>query len=196
MPRTSALSTDQVIDAAMRHFWTHGYYATSMDELVVATGVSRHAIYTSIGNKHELYRRGFQAYQDLVVTPAFASVEVPGAGLIAVAAYFERQIGLAERHGLPGPGCLVANAATESAPHDGQIAEEVAAHHARLKAGFANAIAGENSTLPAAERDALADFLVISAQGLWLMSRTVRSAAPLRQHVLTLLSLLKTKLAR
>ncbi len=194
MPRTSALSTDQVIDAAMRHFWQNGYHATSIDELVDAIGVSRHAIYTSVGSKHELYRRGFEAYQALVVTPAFAVVEQTGAGLMAIAKFFETQIASAERGGFPGPGCLVANAATESAPHDPQIAKEVAAHHARLKAGFANAIANENGTLSDEEHDALADYLVVSAQGLWLMSRTVNSAEPLRKHVSTLLSLLKTRL--
>ncbi len=196
MPRASALNTEQVISAAMGHFWRHGYHATSMDTLVDATGMSRHAIYTNVGGKHELYRRGFDAYQNLIVTPAFAAVEQAGAGLSAIAAFFETQIGSAEQGGFPGPGCLVANAATEMAAHDDQIAQEVETHHARLKAGFANAIANENGSVPDEDRDQLAEFLVVSAQGLWLMSRTVTSAAPLRAHVATLLSLLRMRLFR
>jgi TetR/AcrR family transcriptional regulator, transcriptional repressor for nem operon len=194
MPRTSALSTEKVIDAAMRHFWRHGYHATSMDALVEATGTSRHAIYTSVGSKHELYRRGFAAYQHQVVTPAFMAVEEPGAGLGAVESFLEFQIALAEASGLPGPGCLVANAATETAPHDPLIAKEVAAHHARLRFGFANALKNENPALSSEERGALAEFLVMTSQGLWSMSRTMTTAEPLRAHASTIVSLLRARL--
>jgi TetR/AcrR family transcriptional regulator, transcriptional repressor for nem operon len=194
MPRPRSQTTDSVIDASMRHFWQRGYHATSMDELVDAIGVSRHAIYTSVGGKRELYRLGFTAYQRLVVSPAFARVEQPIAGLNAIADFFEHQIAQAETAGLPGPGCLVANAATETAPHDAQIACEVAAHHARLKTGFIHALGNEPSLLSSTEIDALAEFLVTSAQGLWSMSRTVASATPLRAHAAILLSLLKTRL--
>lgn len=194
MPRAPALQTDAVIDAAMRHFWQHGYHATSMDELIDAIGVSRHAIYSNIGSKHELYRRGFAAYQLSVVSPAFGCVEEPGAGLGAIADFFETQIALVEGDGLPGPGCLVANAATETAPHDPVIAAEVASHNARLKAGFAHALANENNGLSKEDIGALADFLVITTQGLWAMSRTVISAIALRNHVSTILLLLRARL--
>ena len=72
MPRKPARTEDELVDAAMRHFWRNGYNATSMDVLVEATGASRQAIYSGVGSKSELYRRGFAAYQDAVVTPAFA----------------------------------------------------------------------------------------------------------------------------
>jgi TetR/AcrR family transcriptional regulator, transcriptional repressor for nem operon len=194
MPRTAAHSSDQIINAAMLHFWQNGYHATSMDDLVTATGVNRHAIYSGIGGKSELYRRGFAAYRATIVTPAFSAVEQIDAGLDAIGGFFEFQIARAEAAGLPGPGCFVANAMTETAPHDPQIAEEVAAHNARLKAGFAHALANENYSLPPEELEALSDFLVVAAQGLWSMSRAVKSAAPLRAHVSTILSLLRARL--
>jgi TetR/AcrR family transcriptional regulator, transcriptional repressor for nem operon len=194
MPRPTSQTADSIVDASMRHFWRRGYYATSMDELVEAIGASRHAIYTNIGSKHEIYRRGFAAYQRLVVSPAFTSVEQPGAALDAIEYFFEHQIAAAEADGLPGPGCLVANAATETAPHDPNIAREVAAHHARLKAGFTNALKNEGSLLSQSEIESLADFVVTSVQGLWSMSRSITSAAPLRAYVATLLSLLRARL--
>lgn len=194
MPRVSSKTSDAIVGASMRHFWRHGFYATSIDELVEAISVSRHAIYTAIGSKHELYRRGFSTYQQEIVTPAFGCVEHSDAGLDAIALFFETQIAAAEKLGLPGPGCLVANAATETAPHDPQIATEVAAHHRRLKQGFIGAFANEQSSLSRDEIDDLADFLVTAAQGLWSMSRTVNSAAPLRAHVSTLISLLRARL--
>lgn len=195
MPRTAALNADEIVDAAMRHFWQHGYHATSMDALVASIGVSRHAIYTGIGSKNELYQLGFAAYQLAIVTPAFSAVEREGAGLDDVAQYFETQIAMAELVGLPGPGCLVANAMTETAPHDPNIANEVCKHNERLHKGFANALFNENPTLTKDDISALADFLVITAQGLWSMSRSVPTATPLRAHVATTLSLLRARLS-
>lgn len=195
MPRTPARTHEQLIDAAMRHFWRQGYNATSMDALVEATGTSRQAVYSRAGSKRELYRQGFAVYQDAIVAPALAPAERPGATLDAVAQFFETQITAAERAGLPGPGCLIANATTETAPHDHCVAAEVDAHHARLKAAFSNALRNENPGLPDAEIAALAEFSVVTAQGLWSMSRVVDSATPLRAHASTLLSLLRRRSA-
>ena len=194
MPRTPSKTNDDIIAAAMNHFWQHGYNATSMDELVDSIGVSRHAIYANVGSKKELYRRGFLAYQNLIVSPAFSAVESADAGLNTISQYFETQISLAESMGLPGPGCLVANATTETAPHDSSIAKEVERHNRRLKDGFFKALSNEQSALPSKEIHALADFLVVTAQGLWSMSRTVTSAGPLRSHASTLMSLLRGRL--
>ncbi len=167
-----------------------------MDDLVQATGLNRQAIYARVGGKQELYRRGFAAYRDSIVDPAFARVEAPDATLQSIAAYFEHQIALAEAAGLPGPGCFVANAMTETAPHEPEIADEVAAHNDRLKAGFVHALKNDCPTLPAARLSELADFLVVTAQGLWSLSRSVTTAQPLRDHVKTVLTLLRGEFTR
>ena len=194
MARPRAHTKDSLVHAAMMQFWHHGYGATSMNDLVKATGVSKHGIYSDVGGKLELYLLAFQAYQASIVSAAFEQVERDGAGLGEIASYFEAQIALAEKSGLPGPGCLVANAMTETAPHIADVAEQVAHHNARLTAGFRGALANEAKHLPGADLDQLADFLTTSAQGLWSMSRTVETSAPLCAHVATLLDLIKRKL--
>ncbi len=166
-----------------------------MADLVAATGVSRHGIYSDVGGKHDLYLLAFGAYQDQVVSPAFEPVEADEATLADIAAYFETQIALAEHVGLPGPGCFVANAMTETAPHDEAVARQVALHNARLTAGFYKTLRQTGPHLGDTEVQQLADFLTVSAQGLWSMSRVVKTAAPMRAHVTTLMDLLKGKLA-
>jgi len=83
--------------------------------------------------------------------------------------YFEIQISRAAQGGLPGPGCLIANTLTEVAPHEAAV----------MKAA-----------------KALASFLVISAQGLWAISRTVSNARVLRRQASILLELVKYRIAK
>ena len=89
-----------------------------MGDLVEATDVSRHGIYSTFGSKKEAFLACFERYQNRVFSPAFNAVERADADLKSIAAYFEFQISQGEIAGLPGPGCFVANSATEVAPHD------------------------------------------------------------------------------
>jgi TetR/AcrR family transcriptional repressor of nem operon len=176
MPRVRSLADDDLLARALGQFWQHGYYASSIDALVKVTGANRAAIYGAFGGKDTLFLKCFETYRDTVVTPAFAPVEAEDARLAEVLAYWLRQIDLAAKAGLPGPGCFVANAATEVAPHDARVRAAVAAHNARLHAGFARVLAraGARRTAP------LAELLVAFTTGLWTASRLTSDAGPLR----------------
>ena len=168
-----------------------------MDALVKATGVSRHGIYQAFGGKRALFVACLKAYQGAIVTPAFAAVEKKGAGLDAVAIYFETQIGKAEELGLPGPGCLVANTMTELGAHDAELLGQVEAHNFRLHRGFLNALqtdANPRAGLSNHDMNDLAALLVTAAQGLWSLSRSVTDADHLRRIAATLLDLVKERI--
>jgi TetR/AcrR family transcriptional regulator, transcriptional repressor for nem operon len=182
-PKTYA-SRDLVL-RAMAQFWTHGYYATSIDSLVAATGVSRHGLYAEFNDKRGLFVAAMRAYFDAVVTPAFAPVEAKGAGFKQIRDYFETQIARGEAAGLPGPGCLVANTMVEVGPHDEAFAQWVSTHLRRLTVGFRQVLVNERRRLrPKAslDVDALAFGLTVSTQGLWSVSRTVDRADLLRAY--------------
>jgi TetR/AcrR family transcriptional regulator, transcriptional repressor for nem operon len=183
MARPRAHTTDDLSQKALQLFWHKGYHATSVDDLVRATGVSKHGIYTDFGGKRALFLSCFARYQDLVVSPAFQLVEAKGADLRSVAQYFEAQIALAEASGLPALGCFVGNSATEVAPHDAAVNDAVTAHNTRLFRGFRQVMCHVAPALPPDTLDDHALTLVIFAQGLWAMSRTVDTAAPLRRAV-------------
>ena len=194
MPRPRTHTKESLIEAAMHRFWRYGYVATSMDDLVKATGVSRHGIYSDVGGKRELFLEGFDIYQNTVVTPGLNAMEKAASGLSGIQSYFETQIALAESGGLPGPGCLVANAMTETAPHDEDVAAQVAAHNARLTSAFMAAITRAAPKLPQQERKALSAFLTLTVQGLWSMSRTIDQASTLHDYVGTLMDILERRL--
>ncbi len=183
--------------AALRVFWQFGYNATSIDDLVSATGVSKHGLYSDFGGKRQLFLTCFEQYQALVVTPAFSVVEQTGADLASISRYFETQIALAETSGLPGPGCFVANSATEVAPHDQEVLAQVALHNGRLLAGFRNALmnsAGSGQSRTQDEIEALASALLIFSTGLWSTSRNTSDSAVLREAVKAFLLSIESRL--
>jgi len=178
-----------MVARALPRFWRHGYGATSIDDLVRATGASRHALYQEFGDKRGLFLACLDHYRDAVVTPAFGQVEQPGADLEAIAAFLEYQIARSERAGLPGLGCLFANTMTELAPHDPEIAARVRAHNRRLATGFARVLRREalGGGLSRRASEQLGEALAAGVQGLWSVSRVTADAQTLRQHAAALL---------
>lgn len=197
MPRKVSFTPELLTERALDQFWEHGYYASSMDDLVHATGVSRHGIYATFGGKRELFLACFDRYQALVVSPAFDRVETPEADLQTIAQYFEFQIQAGEAEGLPGPGCFVANSATEVAPTDKDVMDKVRQHNDRLGAGFRTVLLGQMGEATDAKQQKatnLAELMVTFTNGLWSRSRSVGDANILRRSVRDFLNLIEKAL--
>ncbi|HEY1745702.1 MAG TPA: TetR/AcrR family transcriptional regulator [Xanthobacteraceae bacterium] len=54
---------DHALAKAAGAFWKGGFAGTSLDELVVATGMNRPSLYAAFGDKHELYLKTLERYQ-------------------------------------------------------------------------------------------------------------------------------------
>ncbi|MGE2726076.1 TetR/AcrR family transcriptional regulator [Mycolicibacterium pulveris] len=61
--RPREFDPDQVVDAAMKLFWAHGYDGVSISDVTTATGVNRRSIYAEFGSKEALYERAVQRYR-------------------------------------------------------------------------------------------------------------------------------------
>jgi len=184
MPRTPKHTKEELISRAMIHFWAHGYEASSIGDLVQATGVSRHGIYGDFGGKHHLFLACLDHYDRQIVSPAFQRVETPKATLEQVLAFYHFNIDRSEAKGLPGSGCLMANTLTEVAPHDRAIRQVVNRHILRLRNGFKNAIRNELAQAEAKRPIALPatiQTMVVFTLGLWSLSRVTGDAGLLRQ---------------
>lgn len=191
MARPRTISKDDVLRSSMNAFWHKGFEGTSMADLIAATGSTRQSIYGDFGSKDGLYRACFEAYRQDIVEPAIAPLNQPTQGLAGIARYFETQIALAQKVGLPGPGCLVGNAMTETAPNDQSVRELVHQHNQRLADAFANALPpGLNRD----KRQELSDFLVIAAQGLWAMSRVTSDANKMRARARTIVNMIQKEI--
>lgn len=62
MARPREFNEDVVLDRALGAFWARGYDATSIEDLVQATGLGRASLYGAFGDKEQLFRRVMARY--------------------------------------------------------------------------------------------------------------------------------------
>ncbi len=139
MARPREFDPAKALDEAMHVFWKKGYTATSVEDLVEATGVNRYGLYDVFDSKRGLFLAALEYYRRTVVTEAIQELERPGASIAAIHAVFERIIRRA-RTGEAKYGCLLCNTAEEVAPFDPEAAREVTTYQRRLIKAFRAAV--------------------------------------------------------
>jgi TetR/AcrR family transcriptional regulator, transcriptional repressor for nem operon len=77
MPRPTEFDTEEVVRQVMEVFWTHGYNATSIQDLVESTGVLRGSLYHTFSDKHTLYLQGLTRYGEIALGRATDLLEQP-----------------------------------------------------------------------------------------------------------------------
>ncbi len=170
--RSKAFEPDQVADAAMRVFWQRGYAATSIQDLVDGTGLSRSSLYGTFENKQGLYRQALRRYQALM-SANVQLVSSDGEPRELIRQLLMRVADDELRDPLRR-GCLAANAALEVAGHDDEVARLVAQHYRRMQQALEKLIqrgreSGQLRDGPAPR--ALARFYINTMQGLRVLSK-------------------------
>jgi TetR/AcrR family transcriptional regulator, transcriptional repressor for nem operon len=193
MARQREFDRDAVLERAMATFWSKGYAATSIEDLVARMGIQRGSLYGTFGDKRTLFLAAMDHYQRVVTRELFEALEAPRSGIEAIRRFFRLRVEGSLDRSRP-PGCLVTNSAVELSGRDRRAAAKVGGSLAKIEVAFLRALeraraAGE---LPA-HRDlrALARFLTSSAQGLAVMARTARDRAVLDDVVGIVLSVLE-----
>jgi TetR/AcrR family transcriptional repressor of nem operon len=174
MPRPREFQPDDVLEKAMHEFWERGYRATSVDDLVRATGVQPGSLYGAFrGGKRALFMGSLERYSKLVVPRKLGDLDGPDASIGEVRAYFD---GLVQDLLSPEgrQGCLLVNSAIELAAEDDEVAMVVRGHHARLERNFTAALrtARRRGEVPASVDPAgAARLLVATSQGLMVVGK-------------------------
>jgi TetR/AcrR family transcriptional regulator, transcriptional repressor for nem operon len=191
MPRKRTVPRDDVLQRATGLFWRRGYEATSVQDLVDATGANRAGLYGDYTDKRGLFLSALDRYADSFVGWAFGRVEAEGATVAAIRDYFETLIELSVRRGLPSEGCLMANSMTEVAPRDEEVLARVRAHVDRQRRGFRQALVNSRAAgllAPEVDVDAVAHLLAVATQGFAAYSRICTDESELRGFIDTLLA--------
>jgi len=139
MPWEKSYDETEVLERAMNAFWARGYEATSMSDLVKATGINRGSIYAAYADKHDLFLQALCHY-DKVHRQEFldriSRKHTPKDAIISVFKEAARNTGRGNRPG----GCLLVNSALELSPHDPEVREFVDASLRAVEDFFSNRI--------------------------------------------------------
>lgn len=134
MARPREFDEEAVLDAAMQGFWSRGYEATSMRDLIERTGLTGASLYNAFGDKRALYRASLDRYVAGSISERIRRCRAmaPRAGLEAFfAEILDRSLGDREHK-----GCMLVNAALDVAPHDAEFQRAIAAVLVGIEAFF------------------------------------------------------------
>lgn len=139
MGRPREFDVTDALDRIKELFWRHGFESTSLGDLTSASGVGRQSLYNTFGDKRQLYLAALRRYIESDLAAGYAVLERPGASADAIAAYFAWIVDTYAA-AVPRRGCFVANATTELAPRDPDVAKLVRSVQQRLGAALLAAI--------------------------------------------------------
>jgi len=191
MARPKAFDRDAVLEKAMQTFWERGYEATSIRDLVTATGINRGSLYATFGDKRRLFQDVLAHYDRQVVRQAIARLEAPGASKPAIVEHFRE---LAAADGADCRGCLMTNAAVELGIRDPELRCQIAANFQRVEDAFFKALTraqDKGEIGAAADTRAIARHLTCTMQGLRALSKLRPDPTVLQSIVAVALSVLE-----
>ncbi len=115
---------DSALAKALKVFWSKGFEATSMQDLVEHMGVNRASLYETYGNKQALYAQALDAYVEQRAAYLRQLGRAPGSPLAHLKAFLKAMY---DNVADPGErlGCFVSNSAVELGPHDAEVAARV-----------------------------------------------------------------------
>ncbi|MCB8882761.1 TetR/AcrR family transcriptional regulator [Acidisoma cellulosilytica] len=172
MARPREFDESDVLDAAVQCFWSHGYEATSVKDLLARTGLTAASLYNAYGDKRSVFRTALDHYVDTSIGARITRCEdLPPRE--AIEAFFHEILrrSLTDRE---HKGCMLVNAALEVAPHDPEFRKSIAAVLRRIETFFLTSIQrgqAEGTISAAISATAQAQHLLGILMGVRVLSR-------------------------
>lgn len=192
MARHKEFERDEALYKAMEVFWSRGYNAASIQDLVKHMGINRQSLYDTFGDKHALYLQALDRYGEVEGRRIFELLEQPGSVKKALRQLF---VGVVEGslRGGQRRGCFMGNAMSELAGRCKETAARTCSSMAATEEAFYRTLLrGKKEGELEGVRDprAVARFLYSSLQGLILMAKATQDRKTLEDVVKVTLSVL------
>ena len=173
MARPREFDTTEALNEAMQVFWTKGFEATSLNDLIGAMKLSKSSFYDTFGSKHEVFLAAIEHYKKTVTAQVSAVSELDAPARKLIGSLFERAVErMTEEDGRRG--CFLNNCAVEVALHDPAAAKLIGGGFAIMEdTFFALVQRGQEEGEVGADKDprALARYLTSSLNGIMVMGK-------------------------
>ncbi|MEC1179493.1 TetR/AcrR family transcriptional regulator [Metasolibacillus meyeri] len=193
MARTREFDEESVLDAAMQLFWEKGYEATSLSDLTARMGIQRPSIYSTFGDKKELFETALRKYTMAHASKVRATLQSCTSVRQAFVNFFEEVVA-AEYTGDLNRGCFCINTMVELAPHDERFEILTREHQSYLAVIFQETIErGIQSGELEANTNAksLAQTLIVTLIGITVMMKSQPQRSFIDNAITATLTLLK-----
>jgi TetR/AcrR family transcriptional regulator, transcriptional repressor for nem operon len=193
MARPKQFDPQVALERAMEVFWRQGFEATTVQDLVAGMGINRASIYSTFGDKHQLFVAALDHYAQSAGRELIDLLE--GAGPAdevlrrAMAQVVDWQAG--DETPL---GCFVTNSAMELCARCPETSDKVNASLARLEEAFRALVErgqASGQISDAKSPDDLARFLCVVTQGLVVLGKARVERGALEQAVEVALTALR-----
>ncbi|WP_133139293.1 TetR/AcrR family transcriptional regulator [Legionella genomosp. 1] len=185
MRNKKELQHQEAINRCMLLFWEQGYFKTSIDDLVNASGLNRATIYNQFGSKDAFFKAMLEQYEKAVTSQLTAPLKQKSNGIKAIHAFFDQFISLSESGRLKN-GCFYINAAADAPLHSPEIVEKINAFILSLTNLFRNALTNAQSVGDISQDLNIEDgcqFLVANVFGLLTLARATNDSNTLSAQV-------------
>jgi TetR/AcrR family transcriptional regulator, transcriptional repressor for nem operon len=175
MGRPRIVELDEVVLAAMACFREHGYDATSVRDLELATGLKAPSIYKAFGSKAGLFDATLDRYRRDVVDRRVIEHLRPELGLGGIRSFFTSTYSV-EPH--PTHGCLLTNSAIEFSMIERRAQRKVVRGIGTIREALAAQLRSAQviGELPDdLDIDAAADIVLVLYEGMLALARTGRT---------------------
>jgi len=193
MARTREFDEGQVLEAAMQLFWEKGYEATSLSDLTSRMGIQRPSIYSTFGDKRELFEAALRRYTTSRASDIRFRLQKYASVKEAFSIFFADII-TEEYEGDLSKGCFCINTMVELAPHDEKFEVLTREHQMYLAVIFQETIergiqTGELDDNTDAK--SLAQALIVALIGITVMMKSRPQRSFVDNAVAATLTLLK-----
>ncbi len=172
MARPKQFDCGEALGKAMDVFWTQGYEATSVQDLLDAMEINRASMYDTFGDKRSLFLEAMRCYLSQVQEKQRELLTGASTPLAGVEELFAFAVGCAAEEG--SRGCLFTNAIVELGPHDAEVSALVRETIAALEGAMVDALEAakrQGEIEPSVNSLGAARHLFASIQGLMVLGK-------------------------
>jgi len=137
--RPREFDEDEVLDRALGAFWEHGYAATSMADLLEATGLAKGSLYKAFGDKRQLFLTALDRYLEQGRSALDVAAR-EGSPAEVLRNWLVNIVTMATCQGVRR-GCMAVNCTVELAPHDDELRARLRQQERGLEKIYARLIA-------------------------------------------------------
>ncbi|MGW2059355.1 TetR/AcrR family transcriptional regulator [Streptomyces sp. NBC_00121] len=183
MARPRSFDEKQVLQDAREQFWNQGYSATSMEDLMSATGLGKGSLYGAFGDKRQLFLRTLDDYRNEQLDSVRQILTGPGSGLERLGRLLD---GAADGYANDARrrGCFLANSTSELHGQESEVVSRARATYQEIQdllAACAKDAQREGDLATDADPQEVGNLLLAVLQGIEFLAKTGMDASALVQ---------------